>query len=257
MPGDSESVHPSGLKMYFTEADHVYQDQHGTEYVSGTTLIHRAFPAFDAAAASEKCAARDGVSPEQIREDWRNRSRLGTRAHENCEYQVLGQYDRMHTPEDDSERARFAAAWEEVELIRAAGFRWMRPEMVVFSPRFLVAGSVDLLCCIDDYRYTMIDWKFLRAMRYSGFRGEMGLIRPTAHLQNCNYEQYSLQLNLYEFILKSEGYIPVDAMVCKFLNWYNQEAGKFVRISVRDMPVEAAMLAAWNVTAEPNERIPF
>lgn len=257
MPGDSESIHPSGLKMFFTEDDHMYRDEHGTEYVSGTTLIHRAFPAFDAEAVSARCAEKEGVTPEEIREGWKNRSRMGTRAHENCEYQILGQYDRMHAPEDEAERVRFSAAWEEVERIRAAGFRWIQPEKVVFSPRFLIAGSIDLLCCVDESRYVMIDWKYLRRLYDHAFRGEVGTIRPTGHLQNCNYMHYSLQLNLYEFILKAEGYIPVNAKVLKMLNWYNGETGKFEQVSVEKMPIEAAMLAAWNVTADPEGRVPF
>ena len=257
MPGDSISKHPSGLTMYFTESDHVYRDEYGTEYVSGTTLIHRAFPEFDSAAISAKCAKRQGVDQSEILADWEARNRAGTRAHENCEYQILGQYDRMHAPEDETERVRFAAAWEEVEKIRAAGFQWMRPEYVVFSPRFLIAGSIDLLCCRDDQNYLIVDWKYLKKMRYKAFRDEVGTIRPTAHLPNCNYYHYAMQLNVYEFILKAEGYIPVGADVRKVLNWYNSEAGKFENIGVRDMPTEAAMLAAWNVTCVPDGRVPF
>lgn len=257
MPGDSISKHPSGLTMFFTEDDHMYRDEHGTEYTSGTTLIHRAFPEFDSAAISAKCAERQSVDQSAILADWEKRNIAGTRAHENCEYQVLGQYDRMHVPEDKAEQVRFAAAWEEVSKILAAGFQWVRPEFVVFSPRFLIAGSIDLLCCRADNEYWIIDWKYLKKMRYKAFRNEVGTIHPTAHLQNCNYMHYSLQLNLYEFILKAEGYIPVDATVRKVLNWYDSDAGRFENISVRDMPTEAAMLAAWNVTAVPDGRVPF
>ena len=257
MPGNSISKHPSGLTMYFTESDHMYRDEYGTEYVSGTTLIHRAFPEFDSEAMAAKCAARQGVDQSEILADWERRNKAGTRAHENCEYQVLGQYDRMHAPEDDAERVRFAAAWEEVEKIRAAKFQWMKPEYVVFSPRFLIAGSIDLLCCRGDMEYMIVDWKYLKKMRYKAFRDEVGTIRPTAHLPNCNYYHYAMQLNVYEFILKAEGYIPVGATVRKMLNWYDSEAGRFDNISVKDLPIEAAMLAAWNVTCVPDGRVPF
>jgi hypothetical protein len=105
--------------------------------------------------------------------------------------------------------------------------------------------------------YLVIDWKLIRKISYKSFSGDNGIKKPTEHLPNCNHSHYSLQLNLYEFLLKSEGYIPVNATVRKVLNWYNDKTKKIENISVRDMPTESAMLAAWNVTAVPDGRVPF
>ena len=74
-------------------------------------------------------------------------------------------------------------------------------------------------------------------------------------MEDSNFNIYSLQLNLYEMILKQDMYIPFDAKVKKFLLVYRQESGKFDRVDVDDLHVEALSLLLQNVTS--SETLPF
>lgn len=262
MPGDTKANHPKGLGITFTESDHSYIDEYGVEYTSGTTLVHHGFEKFDAKAAAERKSAKTGVPAEEYLREWdavrEAASGNGTRMHENCEYQILGHYDRMHQPKDESERQEFRAAWNEVEKIRSGGFRKLEPEKIIFSPRFRVAGSIDLLCTRGAGQYLILDWKRVKEIRYEGFRGKKGTHNvATCHLPDCNFIHYSLQLSIYEQILKTEGYIEPDATVGKWLNVYNRKTGCIEHIQCRELAREALLLMAWNVTSDGLDDVPF
>lgn len=259
MPGNATAIHPNGLKLTFNEADHSYVDEIGRDYTSVTTLIHSAFPKFNAEGIAAAKSAKTGVPAAQYIAEWdMNRNKAandGTRAHENCEYQFLGQYGRMHQPVDELERARFNAGWNEVRKMQSYSEARINPELIVFSPRFRVAGSIDLLVSSDG-GYMIVDWKFIKELKVRGFRGECGLIYPTRSLQHCNFIHYSLQLSIYELLLKTEGYIPADAGVDRWLYVYNRESQTFNHVSVPFMEREAALLLAYHVTEGASD-VPF
>lgn len=261
MPNSTKAKHPSQkLDITFTEEDHSYIDTYDAEYISVTTLIHKAFPAFDGAAAAQKKSARTGIPAEQYLQEWDRirdtAAENGTRTHENCERQILGRYDEMHQPKDDEERMRFRAAWYAVEDLRSK-YRKIEPEKLVFSPRFLVAGSIDLLCQIDEMNYEIGDWKFVKTINYNAFGNRTGIHPATVGLPDCNFYHYALQLNIYKMILKIEGYIPMQAKVTHFLKRYNSETHTFEQVNLPDLSLQAMMLLAWNVTNDNLENIPF
>lgn len=260
MPGTSKAAHPSGaLGITFTEDDHSYIDDIGISYISATTLVHSAFPPFDADAAAAAKSAKTGIPAEDLKSQWAANGKAaaddGTRCHENCERQILGQLDRMNQPRNDEERTRFRAAWFEVEKMKAA-FSTLEPEKLVFSPRFQVAGSIDVLARRPGM-VAIIDWKYIKALRRESFGGRTGNHVATAALPDCNFWHYALQLNLYEQILKVEGYIEPTIQVVKMLNVYNAEAQAFDHVMVPELGREAVLLMAYNVTGENLEKIPF
>lgn len=260
MPNDTKAKHPSGLTITFQEEGHLYFDENNVDYTSATTLVHGAFEKFDAEKISAAKSARTGIPAATYLTEWKEKadraSESGTRAHENCERQILGRFSEMHTPRDEKERLRFRAAWNEVQSIQAA-FSELRPEMLIFSPRFCVAGSVDLLAKKATGEYTIIDWKYIQGLKFEGYHGKMGTVPATEHLPDCNYYHYALQLNIYEMILKLEGYIPRRAIVKKMLNVYREDVAAFDHYPLPDLHEEALLLLAFNVTKEGTDYVPF
>ena len=261
MPHDVKAMHPSGrLGITFEEEPHLYTDDWGTEYTSVTTLVHKAFPEFDAAAAAERKSMKTGIPAEKYIEDWAKYgeecAELGTRTHENCERHFLGNFDGMHSPADDDERARFRAAWYEVEAIKD---RYeVEPEKLVFSPRFRVAGSIDMFCrARTGSGYAIGDWKFIKKLRREAFGGKRGTTLATGIFPDCNFFHYALQLNIYRMILMVEGYIPYGAPVDLFLKKYDFEKRAFEHVQLPLYPLEALMLMSYNVTSDNLENIPF
>lgn len=256
MPGSKKVKHPVlDCEITFTEETHSYMDKFDIPYCSVTQLVHKAFKPFNVEETAKRKSIETGIPVEQYLAQWEaaglKAARNGTRCHENCEQQILGNYNNLHKPENEDERIRFRAAWHQVESLKKE-FDSMEPEKLVFSPRFQVAGSIDILAKTKD-EYAIIDWKYIKELSRKGY--SRGINYATKHLEDSNFNIYSLQLNLYEMILKQDMYIPFDAKVKKILLVYRQESGKFDRVDVDDFHVEALSLLLQNVTS--SETLPF
>ena len=262
MPNSTHAIHPSGkLGITFTEDDHKYIDDWRREYISCTTLIHSAFKPFNAQEAAALKSARTGVPAEQYIAEWQaigeNSSKLGTRTHENCERQILGRYSEMHTPIDEEEKQRFRAAWYEVERLKRT-YATLEPEKLVFSPRFNIAGSIDVLATGKDNSVSIIDWKFIKELKTTAYQGRTGTHIATENLPDCNFYHYALQLNIYEQILKVEKYIRNTAEVVKQLAVYNFIEHKFQFVKLPELPREALLLMAFHATFDGlDDEVPF
>jgi hypothetical protein len=264
MPGNTTAMHPNTMQITFTESDHSYVDNLGMDYTSVTTLIHKAFPVFDAEKIAARKAAKDGGTAQSYLDLWeknRNRAALeGTRMHENCEHQILGQYDKMHKPANQDERLRFAAAWNEVECLQTSQPLSIEPEKIVFSPIYNIAGSIDLLIQRQDGTYIIADWKVVKELKRQGFNNEMGTAFATRNLHHCNWSHYALQLSIYHVILKLEGYIPESADVEHWLFIYDREEHTIKHEKLPILEASAALLLLQHVRLNAvrlPEEIPF
>lgn len=216
------AIHPSGLKLSFSEADHRYLDEKGHEYTSVTTLVKRYCEPFDSPAIALAKATRD-LGPESTRDqiaaqakalqaEWakagETASRYGTRVHETAEAILLGNQP-PHKPESETERLAFSAVWAWIAGVKGQ-FDILKPEMMLFSPSTLVAGTADLVgYSLARKTLFVLDWKTNKEIRVEGYRGKC-MLPPAETVQDCEIGKYSLQLQLYAWMLKREGY-------CRFL----------------------------------------
>ena len=79
----------------------------------------------------------------------------------------------------------------------------VRTEMSIFHCGLICAGQVDLLAKYEDTsEYVIIDWKRCKQIN----RDACGnvLSAPFEHLPRTNWSTYSLQLNIYRYILQTE-----------------------------------------------------
>ncbi len=251
MPGDAKVTHPNNTHVVtFTESDHSYIDNFNKKYMSVTTLISNAFPKFDTDKIAEQCAIKRGVKKEDLIKEWAEKgkesSRLGTRLHENVEHYILNELDKMHEPEDINERIEFNSAIKIIDNIKTKYKpEYLIPEKLIFSPSFELAGSIDLLTKINDENYIIFDWKRLnKDIEKESFNNKTGNIFPTMNILDSNYWHYSLQLQIYENILKSEEYISPTADVKKYLIVWNTAINKFKIEKIKYVP-EAWILMLW------------
>jgi ATP-dependent exoDNAse (exonuclease V) beta subunit len=77
-----------------------------------------------------------------------------------------------------------------------------RSEWEVYSEPHKLAGSIDMIYYRkSDGKYVIYDWK-----RSKGIKTENSFengYSPLAHLPNCNYWHYTLQLNVYKWFLET------------------------------------------------------
>ena len=250
MPGSSRAKHPSGITIDFFEKTHKYLsiiDGKEITYVSGTQFIHKFFAPFDAdGEIAKRCAAREGCTVKEIQARWakagREASTLGTKIHECCEDIEAGKTELRNKPSNPKEEAMIKHAVNMAKRFYS-GLDILGIEQIVFSPTLRIAGTIDLFArSKKNGDYLIIDHKTNKSIDTVDKWNKFAL-RPISHLHDTNFVQYSGQLNLYEYILKREGYVPRDASFKRYLNHITEDGAALIEVpdlqtEIRDMFIE-------------------
>lgn len=232
MPACSKQKNPKGIEIVFEEKTHKYSsiiDGKEIVYTSGTTFVHRFFPQFDPTGEiTKRCALKEGITPEALRLKWKekaNRSaRFGTKIHETVEDVLNGNMLR-NKPVDEKERKTMDVAvklakklLERTEIIGI--------EKIVFDSDIRIAGTMDLFVrSKKNGQLWILDHKTNEHIDTFNKWNEFAL-KPIEHLANTNFCQYTLQLNLYENILKRAGYVDQSEKIEKALLHITESGNK-------------------------------
>jgi hypothetical protein len=177
------------------------------------------------------------MTNEQIEAKWEaNRivaSSRGTLMHFHVEMFMNG--SQVHGPHS-TEFGYFQQFYREFMMTR--GIVPVRTELSVFHTGLGCAGQLDLLAKYEGTEsYVILDWKRSKEIKHDNFFQKM--LPPLAHLDECNFNTYSLQLNMYKYILESEYDIRVDEL---FLAIFHESQEMPLVLQVSDMPLEVAMI---------------
>lgn len=261
MPGSSKAKHPQGWSIEFFEDTHKYVSYiNGEEiiYISGTQFLHSFFPPFDPnGEIAKRCAAKERVTIEEIKERWaqagREASSLGTRVHECCEDIELGKNENelRNTPQNPKEERMFANAVKMAKRFYSQ-LDILGVEKIVFSPSLRIAGTIDLFArSRKNGNYILGDHKTNKSIDREDKWNKFAL-KPIEHLHDINFNTYSLQLNLYQYLLRHEGYVPKDSKFTMFLNHITEEGAEIIQLpdmqnEIKDMLIEHLVNAnGWN-----------
>lgn len=261
-------------RIQFEEETHTYTiDGERAGWTSCTGFLHNFFGHFDADATIAKMMASPkwyqskyyGMTAEEIKKQWSDKgaasSAAGTRMHLDIEhfYNALpaawsrqeAKGERIRDVETGLTCMREADSWEP-----AAGAEWdyfcdyqrrhgyqfepFRTEWLVFDEEHKVAGSIDMVYKKADGTLAIYDWKRIEELKTENrFQSGLG---PVEHLPDTNYWHYSLQLNVYRYILqKHYGYV-VSELALVVLH-PNNSSWRVAKLNFMDEEV-AGMMAA-------------
>lgn len=206
--------HPRDKAIRFYEKGHKY-------YISGkqqspisvTTLIGGLFPKFDADKAVKSMMRGKkfnethemwGKTAEEIKECWSNAGkescRLGTMLHNQIEDHYNGEYIDTD-PELLVEWKQFNDFLQNNGV--PEGSKPYRTEWCIYDESNMIAGSIDMVYENPDNTLSLYDWKRTKKIeKNSAF--DYGITEAVEHLPSCNYWKYSLQLNIYKYILETK-----------------------------------------------------
>lgn len=221
------------------EPHRYYIDGSCANIISVTTFLKAFFEPFDAVKQSEStfrtktfadCKHRPNYkyygckSPEDIQAIWKRSGRLGTMMHANLEAHFNGE-PFVVAPENQKPFQQFQDLFKDTAWVAWESFR---TEWSVFDRETMLAGQIDLVGMLNRERaeIVLIDWKrcenisdtsFARwaggARDVAGFNGK----GPCSGLENCNYVHYSLQLNIYAYLLwKNYGLTTKKMFILQF-----------------------------------------
>jgi len=259
MPGTSKAKHPKGYEITFEESSHQYSSIiNGQEisYTSGTGVIHSCFPSFDPSGEiTKRCALKEGISVEALKAKWKAKGdascKFGTRVHECCEDIELGksEHELRNKPQDAREEIIFKHAINMARKFRQQ-LDILGVEKIVFSPELRIAGTIDLFARSKKTGdWIIIDHKTNQTIDMENKWNSFAL-SPIEHIPNINFYTYSLQLNLYQYLLQNEGYVPHQSKFRLFLNHITESGAKLIelpqlQLEIRDIVIFHLLKNDW------------
>ena len=204
--------HPRDLCIEFDEPTHRYTVNGKSDgWISCTGFLHTFFPHFNADSTIKKMMASPnwitnkyyGKTADEIKKIWNNSgkeaSEAGTAMHLGIEMYHNGAEELIEPPvKETKEWQYFQNYWKECgdDLVP------YRTEWEVWSEEHKLAGSIDMVYYRkSDGKYVVYDWKRSKDIKTTN-DFETGYA-PVDHLPNTNYWHYTLQLNVYKWILET------------------------------------------------------
>ncbi|PIE90687.1 MAG: hypothetical protein CR997_04545 [Acidobacteria bacterium] len=207
------------------------------EMISVTTFIGLYKQVFDREGHSLRCAQKKGVSAQQILDEWDLKKEIacakGIHFHRFAE-NYLANKEYPHSREEMEQTFGDASIVEELLELQK-----MFKQFYLDSSRNLVpvrsewvVGDADLgICGMVDQLYfnkksgqlELWDWKTNKAIsRSSPYQKKM--LGPVAHLDECEYNLYSLQLSLYKYIIEKNTDLRLGN---SYLAWFHVPNGNY------------------------------
>jgi len=228
--------HERDNHIHFDEPTHIYT-VNGTSkgYCSITKFHHEFFGHFDPDQVisnmmrSKKWPQSQwfGMTPQEIKDAWaangKEASEAGTAIHLAIEMHMNGHVDIPQSITSSVEWTYFQKYWTKDSR------RWepWRTEWEIWDEPLLLAGSVDMVFkSLTDNTYAIYDWKRAKEIKMeNSFQTGLG---PLSHFPDCNYWQYTLQLNLYRWILEKNYGLVITELALVVLHPNNTTFKRFV-----------------------------
>lgn len=197
--------------------------------MSTTQFIDQFFPIFDTVKVSQKYAAKHGLDPAEVVCQWQKKGRkareIGTNVHWYAE--CLLTEKRLPEPQNGAEEAFFRSVnMAVVRLLKR--FEFIASEKIVFSPQWMIAGTIDLLMRDQNNGDVILfDWKTNEKIERDNFW--QSALPPIEDLPRCAWSKYQLQLNLYQIILSDERYFPRGTNYRKVIIHLEPEGVKWLK----------------------------
>jgi hypothetical protein len=219
----------------------------GIQYTSVTTLLHKFTNEFDSDYWSQYKANEYGKTQQEVLDMWKLENKIstvkGSLVHKYAEDYLANKvfdYPQDHVIKElgsDLIQDAYNKSTKQFESFHKASFGKLIPiksEFIVYDTNYKISGMVDQLFynvkygCIDIY-----DWKTNKEIKTINQYQKMLL--PVNHLDDCNYYHYSLQLNLYKWIIEKNTGIKIGNMC---IVWLNQNNNDFQVYKLHDMQKE-------------------
>lgn len=219
------NVHPRDAHISFQEKGHIYDVDGDKTFTSVTKFVHgfaKPFNADEVIAGMRKrglSAEYEGMSDSDIRRKWKlngiDASTRGTKMH----YQIECFFNKLAITNNwNIDTASWISNDLEVELgqftnfingLRDNGHLFpYRTEWCIYHEDLKFTGSVDMVFKNHDGGYDIYDWKRSKDIKKRGFNNFKN--EALVHLPDCNYWHYTMQLNLYKYILESKYGLRID-----------------------------------------------
>ena len=214
------------------------------ELVSGTGFLKLFKPEFDAKFMARKVAEKQGIPVEDVLSDWDYKREFagmkGTLVHnfaENYWFNKIFPYNSQIVIDkfgEDHIKERYDRCVEMfLDFYRdsSPALTPVAMELVVGDAELGVGGMVDGLFWNEKLQeYQIWDYKTNKQIRmHSEYRKRFK--KPISFIEECEFESYSLQLNLYKYIIEKNTNIKIGRL---YLVWLFEENESYQVIECKE-----------------------
>jgi len=256
LPLAKKNGHKRDGSVTMDEEPHIYYVEGETGYTSVTTVAHELFEKFDSIEVATKMIGRgdfrtaeryakyqrlaeeaktSGQLVEMIVESWdaygKSQAALGTAMHRYIELHANG------LPSEDDVKIESCPErqyyHEYTKKIKGLGLEPYRTEWMLWDKDLKVTGSIDMIYHNPKTNtFHMVDWKRSKAIQKFGFKKGTGLC---SHLPDCNFIHYSLQLNIYKYLLEKNYGLTIHDMTIVVFHPSNDTYLEFEIADMQDL----------------------
>ena len=186
----------SSNPVVFDEATHTYTHENHGKLISVTTLLGKYKKPFDRHGHATRIAKREGVTKELVLEMWEAEKNKacdkGTKIHK-----ILEDYITVGETQDDY--GWLYKSYDKSVSYNIDSYKKVLCEKLLHDDDYQVAGTADLIYEHSNNEFTLGDFKTNKKFRFCSQFGEW-LLAPVDHLQNCEFNTYTLQLSMYAYM---------------------------------------------------------
>lgn len=196
----------------FKEDTHQYFTKEGKELTSVSRVLGAYKNEFDPEGHIKRCVAkRDGLTTEQVSENWENTKNEGLERGKNFHRQIEHYIKTGEILKEDYEDVikQFAD-------IKFSGKLYS--EVSLSNLSYNIAGTTDLIHLINDNLIELADFKTNKAFNIKSKYGNR-LLYPLEKYWESEMDLYSFQLNIYSFMLEEHGFVTKSMTIY----WVNPE----------------------------------
>lgn len=150
-----------------------------------------------------------GMNATQIKQSWVDRAELGVKLH----YDIESFYNDENYDNVSIEFQYFINFFRDFSYLQV-----YRSEWKIFCEKVDIAGTIDMLFKDLSGNFIIFDWKRSKEIKKpdpNNRFNEFSLNPFLSDMIQCNFNEYSIQLNMYKYILKEEyGIIVKDMYLC-------------------------------------------
>jgi ATP-dependent exoDNAse (exonuclease V) beta subunit len=252
----SINPHERDQCITFDEGPHIYTIRGDpSQYTSVTTWNHRHFEEFDSdkiidnmmKSKNWKTNKYYGMTKEEIITQWDasrdEASSAGTKLHyeiecyyNNCNTCSSSNTNTMPIENYSLEYSYFLTFAEDYKHLKPYRTEWM-----IWDSDVKIAGSVDMVFEKEDGSLLIYDWKRCKEITKTSRFNKYALTECINHLPDTNFWHYSLQLNIYKYILQKNYGKKVDGLYLVCLHPSNKNQS-YIRIPCADLQKEVSDL---------------
>jgi hypothetical protein len=203
------------MSIVFNANDHSYKSLDGEtiDWISVTTLVSNLKKPFDAQKTAQRVSKIKkskwcGIAPDTILEIWKKEAdratTLGTYYHNQREADLCS----LASIEREGIIVPVMPPIPEIEGLKHAPEQKLDdgiyPEHLVYLKSAGICGQSDLVEIVNGH-VNIIDYKTNKEIKKESFKDWEGvsekMLDPVSHLDDCNFNHYSLQLSIYMYII--------------------------------------------------------